>query len=79
MLSLYWKTLASNIVCKYASFLILLEVLLSLMITACEDKQGWQIKMLNTKKTLDDGMFLRKELCANGISLRVETRIALLS
>ena len=34
-------------------------------------------KCLNTKKTIDDGMF--KELCANGISLRVETRIALLN
>ena len=35
--------------------------------------------MLNAKKTIDDGMFLRKELCENGISLPVETRIALLS
>ena len=35
-------------------------------------------KCLNTKKTISDGMFLNKELCANGISLRVETRIALL-
>ena len=32
-----------------------------------------------TKRTIDDGMFLNKELCANGISLRVETRIALLN
>ena len=32
-----------------------------------------------TKGTIDDGMFLNKELCANGISLRVETRIALLN
>ena len=31
------------------------------------------------KKTIGDGMFLNKELCANGISLRVETRIALLN
>ena len=30
------------------------------------------------KKAIDNGMFLNKELCANGISLRVETRIALL-
>ena len=35
-------------------------------------------KCLNTKKTIGDGMFLNKELCANGISLRVEIRIALL-
>ena len=32
-----------------------------------------------TKGTIDDGMFLKKELCANGISLRVQTRIALLN
>ena len=32
-----------------------------------------------TKGIIDDGMFLNKELCANGISLRVETRIALLN
>ena len=31
------------------------------------------------KKTIGDGLFLNKELCANGISLRVETRIALLN
>ena len=36
-------------------------------------------KCLNSKKTIDDGMFLSKELYANGISLRVETRIALLN
>ena len=30
-----------------------------------------------TKRTIDDGMFLNKELCANG--MRVETRIALLN
>ena len=35
-------------------------------------------KGLNTIKTIDDGLFLNKELRANGISLRVETRIALL-
>ena len=37
-------------------------------------------KCLNTKKTIADGMFfnLNKEFCANGISLRVETRIVLL-
>ena len=34
---------------------------------------------VNTKKTIDDGMFLNKELCSNVISLRVETRIALLN
>lgn len=33
-------------------------------------------KYLNTKKTISDGMFSNKELCASGISLSVETRIA---
>ena len=36
-------------------------------------------KCLNTKNTIGDEMFfLHKEFCANGISLRVEIRIALL-
>ena len=30
------------------------------------------------KKTIDDGMFLNKELCINGIGLCVEARFALL-
>ena len=33
---------------------------------------------VNTKKTTGNGMFSNKEVCADGISLRVETRIALL-
>ena len=36
----------------------------------------WTFTVL--KKTIDDGMFVNKEFCVNGISLRVETRIALL-
>ena len=36
-------------------------------------------KCLKAKKTVDNGMsFVNKEFCTNGISLHVETRIALL-